>query len=364
MDAARPLHVRWLGRVRAGVRVPVTYADVWEFWLRHPELAASVDFVTIHILPFWEDQPVGVVQAVEHVADIRRQVADRFGKPILIGETGWPSEGRQREGAAPGRVAEARFVRELLLRANREGWDYNLIEAFDQPWKRRLEGTVGGHWGILDVTGNAKFPLDGPLSERAGWGLPLLTALLGAVLLVLVALGRRRPPAQCLAWGLVGLWGGLCGGMAIEHAQVAWRDAREALVLGGVLCLGPLWLLLAAAGVPGRWREGLRMVILFCAATAALWLAVDPRYRDFPWWLYAGVAPALALIRPETDRRSSGLLAMVLVIAGVARAVPEPGNPEALGWLVLCLLLAAGGWPPREQQEGEQGGDGGGFHVV
>src|SRR5438876_920503 len=24
------------------------------------------------------------------------------------------------------------------------------IEAYDQPWKRQLEGTVGGYWGLLD----------------------------------------------------------------------------------------------------------------------------------------------------------------------------------------------------------------------
>ena len=34
--------------------VPVTYADVWEFWLRNRDLASAVDFVTIHILPYWE----------------------------------------------------------------------------------------------------------------------------------------------------------------------------------------------------------------------------------------------------------------------------------------------------------------------
>jgi len=39
--------------VKAKVSMPVTYADVWEFWLRYRELSASVDFVTIHILPYW-----------------------------------------------------------------------------------------------------------------------------------------------------------------------------------------------------------------------------------------------------------------------------------------------------------------------
>ena len=33
----------------------------------------------------------------------------------------------------------------------RENYRVNLIEAYDQPWKRQLEGTVGGHWGIYDA---------------------------------------------------------------------------------------------------------------------------------------------------------------------------------------------------------------------
>ena len=35
----------------AQVTVPVTYADVWEYWLRNREVYEAVDFVTIHILP-------------------------------------------------------------------------------------------------------------------------------------------------------------------------------------------------------------------------------------------------------------------------------------------------------------------------
>lgn len=84
--------------VKAQVTVPVTYADVWEFWLRNREVYEAVDFVTIHILPYWEDMPVRAKFAASHVDDIRKRMAVAFpGKEILIGETGWPSAGRMRE---------------------------------------------------------------------------------------------------------------------------------------------------------------------------------------------------------------------------------------------------------------------------
>ena len=139
--------------VKSRVTVPVTYADVWEFWLRNREVYDAVDFVTIHILPYWEDMPVRAKFAAGHVDDIRKRMAVAFpGKEILIGETGWPSAGRMREGALPSRTNQARVVSEILDLAKREKFRVNLIEAYDQPWKRQLEGTVGGYWGLIDAS--------------------------------------------------------------------------------------------------------------------------------------------------------------------------------------------------------------------
>ena len=64
--------------VKSRVQVPVTYADVWEFWLRYRELASAVDFVTIHILPYWEDVPIAGAAAADHVDAIRKRVAECF----------------------------------------------------------------------------------------------------------------------------------------------------------------------------------------------------------------------------------------------------------------------------------------------
>ncbi len=149
-DRRRPRRQHPLGQ-GAGRRVPVTYADVWEFWLRNREVYDAVDFVTIHILPYWEDFPVRAKFAATHVDAIRKRMAVAFpGKEILIGETGWPSAGRMREGALPSRTNQARVVSEILDLAKRENFRVNLIEAYDQPWKRQLEGTVGGYWGLFD----------------------------------------------------------------------------------------------------------------------------------------------------------------------------------------------------------------------
>ena len=140
--------------VKARVKVPVTYADVWEFWLRNPDVAAAVDFITIHILPYWEDLPISAHAAAAHVRSIRQRLVDAFaGKEVIIGEVGWPSAGRMREEALPSPSNQARVIQDVLALGKRENFRVNVIEAFDEPWKRALEGTVGGHWGLLDDVG-------------------------------------------------------------------------------------------------------------------------------------------------------------------------------------------------------------------
>ena len=58
----------------------MTYADVWEFWLRNPALLEAVDFVTIHILPYWEDFPIPANEAGAHLEAIRQQSRGGFSR--------------------------------------------------------------------------------------------------------------------------------------------------------------------------------------------------------------------------------------------------------------------------------------------
>src|SRR5262245_29543693 len=161
-EMSEPVLARTIRGVKAQVSMPVTYADVWEFWLRHRELASATDFVTIHILPYWEDHPIPAREAANHIAAIRNRVAADFpGKEIVIGEVGWPSAGRMREAALPSPVNQARVLHDILARGRRDNFKVNVIEAFDQPWKRYQEGTVGGHWGLFT---------DPPRVQKFAWG--------------------------------------------------------------------------------------------------------------------------------------------------------------------------------------------------
>ncbi|GHU12342.1 beta-1,6-glucan synthase [Betaproteobacteria bacterium] len=364
---------------RERTALPVTYADVWEFWLKNDSLADAVDFITIHILPFWEDEPVDIALALEHVVTTRAKVKAHFGgKPLLIGETGWPGAGRQREASLPSRVNQARFVREFVHLAHAQGWNYNLIEAIDQPWKRRLEGTVGGYWGMLDAdTLQPNFPLAGPVAERDSIQAPLVGGAIGAVLALCLALIGRVRPFQPLRLAAVTLVGANCGLIAVLHAEHAWlayRDMIEWLALGAVALAAVLVGLVLARwqgkrlppadlawqrikkrewvhkGGAAEWLALLRGFILFAAAIAALLLFVDPRYRDFPNLLYLAPATVYGVIswqRGGEFSRSERLCATLITLCVLGRWMMEPLNPQAVLWLLTGLALA---WPVLDQR--------------
>ena len=192
---------RYIRQVKQRVTQPVTYADVWEFWLRNPSLADEVDFITIHILPYWEDEPIGVDRreadgklAIEkHLVDIYKKVQARFpDKKIVIGETGWPSDGRMRSDARPGRVEQVKYFSIFRQAAEREGFDYNVIEAFDQYWKARQEGTVGAAWGLLDAQRHDKFELGKPVRAEPHWQILFTISTIGGALLLLAYATQRK----------------------------------------------------------------------------------------------------------------------------------------------------------------------------
>lgn len=197
--------IGYIRKVKAAVKQPVSYADVWEFWLKNPRLLDEVDFVTVHFLPYWEDQPIGVSHSMPHIMDVYDIVAKRLpGKPILIGEVGWPSQGRSRREAVPSLTEAAHFITDFMRLAEAKGLDYNLVEAFDQPWKATLEGTVGGAWGVLDEVRHPKFlpgGLGGKVSDLPDW--PIYAALATLFALILVMLNLQRLLALPF-WRLLG----------------------------------------------------------------------------------------------------------------------------------------------------------------
>lgn len=152
-------------RARAGRAVPVTTAETSTVWLQHRDLANDVDFITVHIYPFW--QGITITSAISFLDQAYTQVQKAFpGKRIVIGETGWPSAGPPYKAAVPGAANQAQYLRDFVNWAQAKHAQYFYFDAFDEDWKIHEQG-VGTHWGLYQQNGMGKPVVSEMLPEPA-----------------------------------------------------------------------------------------------------------------------------------------------------------------------------------------------------
>jgi exo-beta-1,3-glucanase (GH17 family)/cellulose synthase/poly-beta-1,6-N-acetylglucosamine synthase-like glycosyltransferase len=242
-DIPVPTLIHYIKEAKAGVHVPVSTAEPWHVWIKHPELAASVDYITIHLLPYWEGLPID--DSLRYIMDRLEQVQRAYpGKHVVIGEVGWPSNGVAIGGAQASRVNQALFLRKFFNIAQARGLDYFVMEAFDQPWKTSFEGRAAGYWGMFDLDRNAKWSMTGPVQENPGWAGWALASIAVAALAAGLLLSRRpdiRFTGKLLVAGLAQAFGAVfalvllsMAGKYLSHfAEVVWGTlaAGQALLL-------------------------------------------------------------------------------------------------------------------------------------
>ncbi len=279
--------IRYIREVKAGTDLPVSTAEPFHVWLdpKNADLVNEVDFLAVHILPFWNGVPAdkAVDQVMVHYNELRKAFPD---KRILIAEVGWPSEGLTRvdksgayggQGAVASPIEQGRFLRKFLVEAKKSDLDYNIIEAFDEPWKIKTEGGVGAYWGIWNADRELKPALQGTLVNYANWQwLAIATLALGlpfAIWMMRGELGLTR-----IGRFFVALLG--CGSIMIgvwvyaQYSQLylTWLDIValvmiapaillllviflvEGLEMAVNLWLGQTMRRLAPPPVPRRWK--------------------------------------------------------------------------------------------------------------
>ena len=154
-------HVR---HVRAGVSVPVTVADDFNFWNK-PEsraLAAEIDFITMHAHPMWNG-----VQLEDALDWLKEQIeiveAMHPEQLIVLGETGWATsvadEGEQATliKGKPGENEQKLYYDSLRDWAEVSQRTVFVFEAFDENWKGGDDPEeVEKHWGLFNANRSPK----------------------------------------------------------------------------------------------------------------------------------------------------------------------------------------------------------------
>jgi len=246
-----------LKRVKAAVWAPVSTAEPWHVWLKHPELVDQVDFITVHLLPYWEGIPLE--QAVDYVIKRYDELRTKYpDKEIVIGEVGWPSNGRKNRGAEASPENQTRFLRRFLHHAEKEGYIYYVMEAFDQPWKRKIEGAIGTYWGVYDTAREPKFTFTEPVVRIPQWReLAALSVIIAVVILVLVF-------RDSTTLGSEGMWflALITYGIATAAVWIIYDYTRQYMTLptvavGLVLFLGGLGIIVLLVAEAHEWAEAL-----------------------------------------------------------------------------------------------------------
>ncbi len=153
----------------AGVAQPITAIDTWWQWCnqswpcQQTDLAADVDWIGIDVFPWWENKFSGIfpctsaADAAQFHVDRVKNVMDIYSsKEVILTEFGWPagptgySEVNQFTGQACGVASKGNqdlVIKETLRAFDMRGWQGVVFEAFQQPWKKEVEGRVGDRWG-------------------------------------------------------------------------------------------------------------------------------------------------------------------------------------------------------------------------
>jgi len=167
-DISEDALIEYIREVKKRTWRPVSTSETWAEWLKHPKLAAEVDFIAVHILPYWEG--ISADDAVDYIFDRYHDIQKAYpNKPVIITELGWPSDGQPARHATASVSNQAKVLREFLNRADKEKVTYYVVEAFDQPWKQSIEGSAGAYWGIFNADRQAKYPMDGDVMTLPSW---------------------------------------------------------------------------------------------------------------------------------------------------------------------------------------------------
>ena len=244
-----------LDHVRAATKKPVSTAETWDGWLKYPELADHVDYIAVHILPYWEG--VDVEDAVDYAVDKMHRLHERFpGKRIVIGEVGWPSEGRTRGAAVASRSNEALFLRRFLERAREEHYSYYLMEAFDQPWKAGAEGAVGAYWGVYDADRQQKFEFRDPIVRVPQWQVLAAASVISAAVLLWLFFfhsetlrNRGRSFLALVVYATVTLVVWIVYDMSQQYLTVS------SVLVGSVLLIGMVGVIAVLLAEAHEWAE-------------------------------------------------------------------------------------------------------------
>jgi len=144
--------ISYVNYVKKSIKQDVTVADNFKWWaVNGKELAAAVDFISVHVYPLWEGQGIenGLEYSIRNLEEVRDSLPDAR---MVITEAGWASIASE-FGERASEENQKKHYEELMLWANNMNITTFWFEAFDENWKGDPGNMMGAekHWGIYNA---------------------------------------------------------------------------------------------------------------------------------------------------------------------------------------------------------------------
>lgn len=220
-----------------------------------------------------------------------------------------------REDALPSKINQAKYIRDFVHLAEKNNWNYNIIEAFDQSWKRNNEGAVGGFWGLFDKDRGDKFVLAGNVSNFPNYQFLVLGSFALILIFSLIVKNINLGMKKLILFGSVNTLFAILFMLQIEQYTITVRNSMELIWAFVVLGthLGIYFLLLQHIALDKKMNilnistilkqkifsnDALVMILFYisflCVVIASLALAFEGRYRNFE--IYAFIISAVSFL--------------------------------------------------------------------
>jgi len=138
------------------VGIPVGYVDAYFEFEVMPRITEACDVVLANCYPYWEGFHIDYsLLSMKEMYNKAKRAAN--GKPVIISETGWPSQGTNFGTAMP---SDENFMKYFI---NTQKWsaevniDIFYFSSFDESWKVGAEDDVDAYWGIWDKDEKLKY---------------------------------------------------------------------------------------------------------------------------------------------------------------------------------------------------------------
>jgi len=128
-----------------------------------PTLQSDVDFIMVNIYPFYAgpgEAGVKISQAVSNLESAYQMFVSTFSKQVIIGETGWPSQGPNYGQSVPSVANEETYTEDVIGNISSLGSTF-LFQAYDAPWLS-TQNPWGPYWGLWTTARAPKFPIPSP----------------------------------------------------------------------------------------------------------------------------------------------------------------------------------------------------------